>query len=218
MKNNTQIVLKWLGLSEGDYVNDPEDPGRPTKYGVTERTWHAWQRNNGQERSSVKRITKREADRIFIEQYFKPVWFDRLPPGLDYCLADYSVNSGPARAVKELQRVLNSRGKAGLSVDGIMGNNTLAALNNDTDTVVLVEIICLNRLKFMRSLRHWKRFKNGWTSRVKGVVERATKMARGQELPQNYSGGNIARAPEGAVSPILQLILTLIKLIFGVTL
>jgi lysozyme family protein len=218
MRNNSTQVLKWLSLSEGGYVNDPKDPGGPTNRGITERVWHSWQQNNGREQSSIKLITRKEADRIFVEQYFNPVWFNRLPPGLDYCLADYSVNSGPARAVKELQRVLNSRSKAGLTVDGVMGNNTLAALKEDDDTVILITTICSNRLKFMRSLRHWKRFKNGWTSRVNGVVKRGTEMARGQELTQGYSGDNIARAPEDAVNPILKLILTLIKLIFGVTL
>ena len=89
-------------------------------------------------------------------------------------MADYSVNSGPARAVKELQGVLTD-----LTVDGIMGNNTLAAINDNKDTAVLIETICKRRLAFMKTLRHWPRFKNGWTTSVNEVSGRAIGLSRG---------------------------------------
>ena len=213
MKNNLSRVLDWLNLSEGGYVNDPKDPGGPTNRGITERVWHSWQRNNGLEQSSVRGITKEQAEQIFIEQYFEPVWFNRLPPGLDYCMADYSVNSGPARAVKELQRVLT-----GLTVDGIMGNNTLAAINDNKDTAVLIETVCKKRLAFMKTLRHWPRFKNGWTTRVNEVEETSVRMSRALPLGNLGTTETQGRASGEPINLLLQLILAIINLLFGVKL
>jgi len=47
---------------------------------------------------------------------------DDLPGGLDLAVFDFAVNSGPARAVKTLQRIV------GVPADGVMGAMTLDAV------------------------------------------------------------------------------------------
>lgn len=205
MRRNAEIVHEWLGLSEGGYVNHPDDPGGPTNKGVTQRVYSAWLRGQGRENLSVLYITKGEAERIFEEQYFAPVWFDKLPDGLDYAMADFSVNSGPSRAVKELQQVLVKHGYP-MAIDGHMGAITFGAvmdMHHKKQTALLVGELCFERLAFMQSLRNWKTFKKGWTRRVMGdeagqqdgdcgVIDRGIKMARG-----NYPHG--LPAPKGPV-------------------
>ena len=186
MNDNTKQVLKWLGASEGGYVNHPDDPGGPTNMGVTQRTYNAWRRSTGHSgHKSVKHITRDEADNIFVYQYFRPIWFDKLPSGLDYAMADFSVNSGPKRAVKFLQRILK------VKVDGIMGLHTLAAIN-DHKVDELIVTLCDNRLRWMKTLSTWRIFKGGWEPRVMGklkgvqandigVIDRAYMLSRGAE-------------------------------------
>lgn len=206
MKRNEGQVLRWTGVSEGGYVNDKEDPGGPTNKGVTQRVYDGWRRMNGMETRDVRFITREEADRIFIDQYFAPVWFDRLPSGLDYAMGDYAINSGPMRAVKDLQRCLVEMGHA-LAVDGHMGVITMSAVQQE-DPAELVYALCHRRLAFMQSLAIWPRFKNGWTRRVMGefhgaqeddtgVIDRGMRMARDMQIigaPKPASGK--ASAPE----------------------
>jgi len=186
MMENQANVMKYLGISEGGYVNHPDDPGGATNYGVTQGTYNAWRANRGLPIRSVKDISKREVERIFVQQYFAPVWFNKLPSGLDYAVVDYAINSGPGRAVKDLQRTLNEM-HAGLSVDGAMGNNTLRAILS-LDTVEIIQRLCKRRMAFLKRLRTWGTFGKGWTRRVMGnelgaqqydtgVIDRATVMA-----------------------------------------
>lgn len=199
MIGNTGRVMNWLGLSEGGYVNDPDDPGGPTNHGVTERVWHGWLKMNGRAKSDVRNVTKAVANEIFSAQYLAPVWFDRLPDGLDYAVADFAVNSGPVRAVKELQQSLIKFGQQ-LAVDGHMGVSTFAAVMAVPDTGLLVAELCNRRLAFMKRLPIWWKYKNGWTRRVMGeetgaqdddigVIDRGVRMAH---------GAKIVGAPKGA--------------------
>jgi len=164
MLANQELVLGWIGISEGGYVNHPKDPGGATNYGITQRTYDAWNKLNGKPQLSVKNLTKDEVKKILVQQYFKPVRFDALPSGLDYAVADFSVNSGPARAVKELQKAL---GFTGAAVDGIMGEQTLAAIRA-TKLRPLIRRYCDMRMAFLRSLETYSTFGVGWKRRVMG--------------------------------------------------
>lgn len=186
MRQNKAQVLQWIGLSEGGYVNLKEDPGGATDRGITQATYDAWNRARGRPRKPVRGISKAEAEEIIVAQYMTPVRFDDLPAGLDYAVADFAVNSGPARAVKELQRVLGFQGAA---MDGIMGQKTLAAIDT-ADLADLIVAYCARRMAYLRGLATFKTFGKGWTSRVMGrtdgaqdgdigVIDRAVRLARG---------------------------------------
>lgn len=183
MKANRNLVLGWIGLSEGGYVDHPKDPGGPTDRGITQKTFDAWNRANGRSLRSVRGISKEEADQIIFTQYMQPIRFDDLPAGVDYWLADYSVNSGAAQAVRDVQRQL------GLTVDGVLGLVTLAAIRS-VDPVDLLAALSARRMSFLRGLKTWGTFGKGWTTRVigkvagaqdddVGVLDRATKLAKG---------------------------------------
>lgn len=173
MQANERIVLDWMAISEGGYVNHPKDPGGATKYGVTERVYHAWLRRKGLPVKGVSHITVQEAETIFVSQYFKPVWFHTLPSGLDYAVVDFAVNSGVSRAVKELQLVLNSLGQKQVKVDGVMGLVTYDAIKVIGNPRLISDKLCYRRLSFMKSLSTWYTFGKGWTRRVMGSVEGA---------------------------------------------
>lgn len=200
MKQNRAQVQKWIGLSEGGYVNNPKDPGGPTDRGITQRTFDAWRKKTGKPKAPVKGISKAEAEDIIAMQYMDPVGFDDLPSGLDYAMADYSVNSGPAKAVKDLQKIV------GVSADGIMGTMTLAAVSR-YEPGKLIVALCNRRMAFVRGLRTWGTFGKGWTTRIMGkvdgvqasdigVIDRAMRMAQGDAvIPAPVAAGN-HKAPE----------------------
>nr|WP_234835980.1 glycosyl hydrolase 108 family protein [Sinorhizobium meliloti] len=66
-------------------------------------------------------MSREEAADIYRRSYWPQCGVD-LPPGLDYAVFDFGVNSGPARAVKTLQKVV------GVREDGHVGEQTLAAV------------------------------------------------------------------------------------------
>lgn len=189
MKHNEDKALAWIGLSEGGYVNHPKDPGGATDRGITQRTFDSWNRTHGRPIRPVRGISKEDAEDILVAQYFTPVWFNDLPDGIDYMVADYSVNSGPKRAVKDLQHEL---GFTGADVDGIMGVKTLDAVRQK-NAKVLIEGYTERRLRFLKSLKTWATFGRGWESRVDAVEARALQMAAGRESTPVH----IAQAPTG---------------------
>lgn len=68
----------------------------------------------------MRLIADAELSAIYKRQYWDKAGRG-LPVGLDYAVFDYAVNSGPAQAARDLQRVL------GVKPDGIIGAMTLAA-------------------------------------------------------------------------------------------
>jgi lysozyme family protein len=182
MRSNYPAIQSWIGLSEGGYVSHPDDPGGATDRGITQATFDAWNRMHGQSLVAVRGISKAEAEAIIAHQYLDKVGADLLPSGLDYCAGDYAVNSGVAWAATELQRVL------GVTVDGIVGAQTIAAANG-ADIEAVIAALCARRMRFLQGLRTWHTFGAGWSVRVIGpragaqvadcgVLDRATRLAR----------------------------------------
>lgn len=157
---------------EGGYVNNPKDPGGPTKYGITQRTLKAW-RGKAVSVADVKALTLSEASQILRKQYWAPVKGDELPAGLDHAVFDYSTNSGPSQAMKTLQRIV------GVVADGIIGARTLAAVAA-WDVHKLIQRLCDARLAFLNQLKTWKTFGKGWAIRVERVRKEAIAISGGK--------------------------------------
>jgi len=197
MRKNLDNAMKWMLAHEGGYVNHPKDPGGATNLGVTQRVYDFYRKRKGQSQRSVRAITADEVAAIYKEQYWDAVRGDDLPDGLDYAVFDYAVNSGPKRAIMELQRVI------GAGVDGVPGMETLGKAR-DVDPFQAIEDLCQRRMRFLKALRHWGTFGRGWTARVMGVkdgaqaddigvIDRAMILARGaqaNDLPNPVSVGS----------------------------
>lgn len=120
----TQIVRR-----EGGYVNDADDPGGATNYGVTIHTMRRLGLDlTGDGRvttADVKALTAAKATEIFTTHYFKDPRIDALPEPLHATVFDMYVNAG-SNAVRILQRLLNDMGHD-LQVDGGLGPHTIKA-------------------------------------------------------------------------------------------
>ncbi len=128
MLNVAQVAAEIVAR-EGGYVNDPDDPGGPTKYGVTLATLRRLNRDlTGDRRvteADIRALTEAEAARIFVDQFFKAPGLDRLPEAIQPSVFDMYVNSG-ANAVRILQRLLCDMRMA-VDVDGVIGPQTALA-------------------------------------------------------------------------------------------
>lgn len=177
MQTSYDRSLKMLLKDEGGYVNHPRDPGGATNKGITQRVYSALYRAKGWKPRSVRHITDDEVAAIYRFQYWDTVRGDALPAGLDYAMFDYAVNSGPVRAVKELQGLLK------VPVDGHIGIVTMQAVHDTKDIPGLIDRLCDKRLTFLSRLKHWITFKGGWGRRVAGVRFEAKLMAKGKTAP-----------------------------------
>lgn len=114
---------------EGGYVNDPDDPGGPTKFGVTLATLRGLGRDlTGDGKVSaadVQALDRGTARQIFIRDYFEKPGIGGLPDSLHASVFDMYVNAG-GNAVRILQRLLRDMG-FDIAVDGALGPQTYGA-------------------------------------------------------------------------------------------
>ena len=87
MTNFDRAVAIILHLEQG-YVNDPDDPGGETKYGISKRTYP---------NEDIKNLTPERATAIYRADFWLPEC-EVLPWPLALYVFDVSVNSGATRA------------------------------------------------------------------------------------------------------------------------
>jgi len=162
-------ALRLLLRHEGGFVNNPEDPGGMTNLGVTKHQWESYLSEPVTE-ADMRALTADRVAPFYKNRYWNTVQADKLPAGVDNCLFDCCVNSGPGRAVKILQEVL------GLTQDGIIGGQTIAAAltRSVQDTI---RDYTNARLTFLKTLSTWSSFGKGWEARVVGVQAEALAFA-----------------------------------------
>lgn len=114
---------------EGGFVNDPDDPGGATNFGVTLETMRRLgldlDGSGTVDQRDVRRLSRAQAVEIFIEHYFRRPGIDRLPEALQPPVFDMYVNAG-ANAVRILQRLFRDMGLE-IAVDGVIGPETVRA-------------------------------------------------------------------------------------------
>lgn len=153
-----ETAMPHVFRHEGGFVDHPRDPGGATKYGITRATLSVW-RGRPVSKTDVRRLTRDEAAAIYRARYWNAVRGDDLPAGVDYCVFDAAVNSGPGRAARWLQAAARA------PQDGVIGPVTLAAAAG-RDPGQLVDDVCDVRLAFLRGLSNWPVFGRGWERRV----------------------------------------------------
>jgi lysozyme family protein len=169
MNSNFKAALDHVLKSEGGFVNHPKDPGGMTNLGCTKNTWEEYVGHPVSE-ADMRALTPDSVAPLYKRKYWDKVAGDDLPSGLDYAVFDAAINSGPGRAAKWLQELVN------VQVDGAIGKGTLAAVEA-VDTQKLISQYNDRRLQFLESLPTFATFGKGWSRRVSEVQSAASALA-----------------------------------------
>ncbi len=171
MANVNQLapfILKW----EGDFVNDPADLGGATNMGVTISTWkQVGYDKDGDGDIDVNDLHLLTRDDV-VNRVLKPHYWDRWKAdeiksqSVANILVDWVWASG-AHGIKIPQRLL------GVSVDGIVGPKTLAAVNARNPRE-LFDMIKIARFDFIEDICRKRpannKFKRGWMNRINDIA------------------------------------------------
>ena len=161
-------ILKW----EGGFVNDPADLGGATNMGVTIGAWKSCgydKDGDGDIDVDDLRLLTRED---VVNRVLKPHYWDRWKADLitiqsvANILVDWVWASG-AHGIKIPQRLL------GVTVDGIVGPKTLAAVNARNPRE-LFDMIKIARFDFIEDICRKRpannKFKRGWMNRINDIA------------------------------------------------
>lgn len=176
MEVNYPLCLRKMLRYEGGFANHPKDPGGRTLQGVTQAVYNNYRKKKGR---PIQKLTagmmttpqwQEEMGEIYRGGYWLPVQGPTIHHGVDGALFDYGVNSGPRRAIRVIQHL------SGRPVTGRLTAEDVQAINKRSP-VRMVKAICDERLAFVQSLRTWKTFGRGWSSRIKDVRAYCTQLA-----------------------------------------
>jgi lysozyme family protein len=140
-----------------------------TNLGCTKATWEEYVGHPVSE-ADMRALTPELVFPLYKRKYWEKISGDLLPSGLDYAVFDAAINSGPGRAAKWLQELVN------VQVDGAIGKGTLAAVEA-MDTQKLIRQYNDRRLQFLESLPTFATFGKGWSRRVSEVQSAASALA-----------------------------------------
>ena len=144
------LAFQWILSAEGGYVNNPNDPGGETKYGISKRSYP---------NLDIANLTVDEAREIYLTDFWQRYQCDKMPKNMALAFFDLEVDSGPITAIDLLQK------SCGVQVDGILGPETLAAILPSTLTALMT-----NRILFLMQLNSFEIFGKGWLNRINNLM------------------------------------------------
>ena len=153
-KTEFNEIIEVVLEHEGGYVNDPDDPGGETNFGIAKRSHPD---------VDIANLTKEGAKEIYKAEYWDKNKVEKLPEHLRHIYFDMAVNMGRGRAGRIIQRAANNKGH-NLLVDGVLGPVTLSKISN-----VELERVRAFRIKYYADLVTSKpdleKFYFGWFKR-----------------------------------------------------
>lgn len=161
------FVLHW----EAGRVDDPQDPGGRTAYGITQRTYDRWRTAHGlayEVGQDVWRIELATVRTIYYTDYWSAIAADQLPDPVALVLFDAAVNQGADYARKLLQWGV------GVVQDGVIGPRTLGAVANYPAAWLAEDLVWARMNRYRALVRQWRaqgkpnpdRFLDGWLNRL----------------------------------------------------
>lgn len=173
-----ELAIPMVFKHEGGYVNDPNDPGGATNYGISLRYLKTLgdldndgflngdlDQDGDVDIDDIKKFTPQDALVIY-----KTQWWDRYNYAQinDQAIAtkifDLAINMGAGRSHKLAQEALNDLGTK-VKVDGILGKISINAINSFQNNTALLEQIKRRAARFYYDLNR-PRFLKGWLRRA----------------------------------------------------
>lgn len=163
MADIKKALTKLFGV-EGGYVNDPDDSGGETKYGICKRSYpHV----------DIKSLTLIGAAEIYKKDFWGKLRLDQIiNQTIAEELFDTAVNCGPGTAARIAQQSVNLTNypDPDITLDAKIGPATVAAINGHKDIRAYYK--ALNGLQFVHYMgivernQKQEKFFRGWLKRV----------------------------------------------------
>ena len=208
--SNYDGALRRVLAHEGGYTNHPSDPGGPTNFGITIADYRKYVKPDAVA-ADVRAMKLDEAKAIYRARYWDAQRCDELPAGVDYAVFDYGVNSGIGRAGKVLRRALFLPDMTSKVTDEVISAACRA------DVKPLIEAICDERLRFLKSLTTWPTFGKGWGRRVAEVKAISLEMvAQATAPPKSQSSlpANDVSHEQPAANGLFHVLLSILTALF----
>lgn len=186
---------------EGGFSDDPFDPGGPTNYGITLRTYANYVGRTVDASSrpallaDLVAISPDTVRAIYLKRYWAPARCAELPAGLALMHFDAAVNHGVGAAIRCLQAAVH------VAADGEIGPLTRRAIEAAAPRDAIVRYAALREQRY-RALPHFWRFGRGWLRRVAAtkaaalsITDRDTAGPRFELSPSTQSNGEQAMTP-----------------------
>ena len=168
------LAIPHVLRHEGGWVDDPDDPGGATNYGISLRfAKHEGLDFDGDgdvDADDVRGLTQAQAGEVYRERFWDRYGYEAIrDQRVAAKVFDTCVNVGPVRAHRFLQRALCAVGQS-VEVDGACGPKTIAATNAADPARLMVELI-REQANFYRTLAELKprlaKFLRGWMVRAR---------------------------------------------------
>lgn len=183
---NRDHIIDEVIRVEGGYVNNPNDRGGETKYGITKAVADSfrslWSKHNYD--GNMRNLPRSLAVEIYRISYWDKNKCEQLSavhPLLGFHVFDLAVNGGSGLIGKQLQRLLNTLNRGArdyrdIAVDGSIGNATLDSLlayanrNGRKGIANLVTVLVMMQGDFYIEISEKRPanevFTNGWVERA----------------------------------------------------
>lgn len=177
MSNFDTAIITVL-RHEGLFVNDPQDPGGATNFGVSLRWLKSvgdldhdgfldgdFDRDGDVDVDDIKKMTKEDAIKLYRTHWWDYYNYERITNQLITTkVFDLAVNMGAKPAHRCLQRAMRAVNGLCLLEDGIIGIKTLEAVNTVYPDILL-SALKSEAAGFYRSLNKTK-YIEGWLNRA----------------------------------------------------
>ena len=155
-------TMSIIETVEGGYVNDPDDPGGETKYGISKRSYP---------NTDIKNLTLSEAQKLYKKDFWEKYKCDKMPYPVNTAYMVSVINMPYKTAGSLLQKAISVGGNP-ILIDGYVGPKTLKALNNSDSLKVASLFVnyCLVYYRKLASSGRLKKYLRTWTYRLMIVI------------------------------------------------
>jgi lysozyme family protein len=176
---NFEEAIKDVMYNEGGYVNHKSDKGGATNYGISLRFLKSLgavgdiNKDGIVDKNDIKELKKEQAKEIYKVEWWKRHKYNRIKNiRIATKVLDMSINLGAFNAHCILQKSLNNYGNK-LKVDGIIGIETIEAINRCKDINRLMTYIIVNLSRYYLNL--YTQDKKNRVNFIVGWLRRATR-------------------------------------------
>ena len=167
-----ELAIQTVLQDEGEFVNDPQDAGGATKYGISLR----WLKSVNDlpvdliatqeiDVKTIQLLTRYQAMMLYRQYFWEPYRYERIQhQSVATKVFDFSVNAGSHTAHKHLQWALHATGEKDTLIDGLLGDKTIQAVNAAEPRVLLASY--RSEIAGYYRLLKQPHFEAGWLKRA----------------------------------------------------